>query len=96
MGALLAEQGEALVRFSLRMGRSKGKTSERLYERRLRRYLTWSLQWARAKALQEPSQLAQLFAGRLCVELVPGADPLGGSGHLSKPTGSPQVTKVYP
>lgn len=50
---------------------------ERLYERRLRRYLTWHLQKARAATIQGESmeevtsQVDQLFEKRLVVELAP-------------------------
>jgi hypothetical protein len=42
-----------------------------LYERRLRRYLIWHLQRARAQSLMQAEQLADLFGKRLFVELAP-------------------------
>lgn len=47
----------------------QGARIERLYERRLRRYLTWHLQRTRAEALVCEDQLWVLFGQRLAVEL---------------------------
>lgn len=58
----------------------QGTRIERLYERRLRRYLVWYLQQERARVVRPGKNarrdVEQLFAGRLAVELAPLA------GHL--------------
>lgn len=54
----------------------QGEHLERLYERRLRRYLIWHLQAARAETLRPRDQVEDLLRGRLTVELAPLA------GHL--------------
>lgn len=52
----------------------------RLYERRLRRYLIWHLQRARASTLRNESDVDAMFASRLAVELVPTAGYLDDRG----------------
>lgn len=47
----------------------QGTRIERLYERRLRRYLIWYLQRARAQALASEGQLWDVFGHRIVVEL---------------------------
>ncbi len=42
-----------------------------LAERRLRRYLLWSLQRARASTLRSPAHLWQLFSDRVVIEIAP-------------------------
>ncbi|KYF58965.1 hypothetical protein BE04_43580 [Sorangium cellulosum] len=49
----------------------QGERIDVLYERRLRRYLIWHLQRARAQALMQAEQLWELFGKRLLVELAP-------------------------
>jgi SMODS-associated and fused to various effectors sensor domain len=48
-----------------------GDRIEQLPERRLRRYLIWHLQHARAETLTSPQQIWELFGERLLVELTP-------------------------
>jgi len=54
----------------------QGTQIGRLYERRLRRYLTWHLQRARAATLQSDADAAKLLTTRVIAELAPLA------GHL--------------
>lgn len=49
----------------------QGDALARLPERRLRRYLLWSLQRARAERIHDPSALGALLGERLVVELAP-------------------------
>lgn len=56
----------------------QGARLTRLPERRLRRYLIWLLQRARAEAVQVPSDIEQLFRHRLFVELAPLKGRLDG------------------
>jgi len=57
-----------------------GPKLQRLYERRLRRYLIWHLQRARASTLRNDSDVDAMFANRLAVELVPTAGYLDERG----------------
>jgi hypothetical protein len=58
----------------------QGVRIERLFERRLRRYLIWYLQRERARAVRQKANarndVERLFAGRLAVELAPLAGRL--------------------
>ncbi len=58
----------------------QGPRLERLYERRVRRYLIWWLQLARAKRLRSIEDVEALFRCRLVVELAPLAGRLDGRG----------------
>lgn len=49
----------------------QGPKVNRLYERRLRRYLIWHLQQVRAETLVRPEDIWALFSERLVVELAP-------------------------
>ena len=51
-----------------------------LYDRRLRRYLIWHLQRARASTVRNDAGVDALFASRLAVELVPTAGYLDDRG----------------
>jgi hypothetical protein len=48
-----------------------GARIERLAERRLRRYLIWHLQLARARTIRASEEIDELFADRIVVELAP-------------------------
>jgi hypothetical protein len=58
----------------------QGDTLARLPERRLRRYLLWSLQRARAEQVHTPAALDEMFEHRLVVELAPLAGRLDARG----------------
>jgi hypothetical protein len=59
----------------------QGDTLARLPERRLRRYLLWSLQRARAEQVHSPADLATLLGERLVVELAPLTGRLDARGE---------------
>lgn len=58
----------------------QGDRLDQLYERRLRRYLIWNLQRARAATLHESQDVDQMFESRLIVELVPTSGILDARG----------------
>ncbi len=81
--AYLRTHLEALAAFD-RM--EQGEPLRRLPERRLRRYLLWSLQAARAMTVSQPAQVVALLERRLLVELAPSRgrlDPRGDKLVLS-------------
>ncbi len=70
----------------------QGTRIERLYERRLRRYLVWYLQQERARVVRPGKNarrdVEQLFAGRLAVELAPlaGTSTRASTRSVAGPT----------
>ena len=68
---LLGYLGAALAGIEAFDRSEQGDRLDRLAERRLRRYLIWRLQYARAKSLKDADQIWQLFRERLIVELAP-------------------------
>lgn len=56
----------------------QGEQITRLYERRLRRYLIWHLQQARAATVRSKLDVERLFQSRLVVELAPLQGALDG------------------
>jgi hypothetical protein len=71
----------------------QGDTLARLPERRLRRYLLWSLQRARAEQVHSPAALDTLLGERLVVELAPLAGRLDPQGDklVHPEQGEPQL-----
>lgn len=71
----------------------QGPRMARLPERRLRRYLIWHLQRARALTLRSPQGLESLYAGRLLVELAPldGSIDAGGDKIVERATPNTQL-----
>ena len=71
----------------------QGDSLARLPERRLRRYLLWSLQRARAEQVHSAAALEQLFEHRLVVELAPLAGRLDANGDklVVHEQGDPQL-----
>lgn len=68
---LLSHLGAALAGIEAFDHAEQGARLERLAERRLRRYLIWRLQQARAKTLRSAEQIWEIFGERLIVELAP-------------------------
>jgi hypothetical protein len=68
---LLAHLGAALAGIEAFDRAEQGDRLERLAERRLRRYLIWHLQHARAKTLESADQVWEMLGERLIVELAP-------------------------
>jgi hypothetical protein len=68
---LVAHLGAALAGIEAFDRAEQGDRLERLAERRLRRYLIWHLQYARAKTLKSADQIWDMFGERLIVELAP-------------------------
>jgi hypothetical protein len=71
----------------------QGDALARLPERRLRRYLLWSLQRARAEQVHSPAALDTLLGERLVVELAPLAGRLDPQGDklVHPEQGEPQL-----
>jgi len=78
-GELLAEAIDAHIGAMMAFDRmEQGQRLDRLAERRLRRYLIWALQRARAETARDPGDLERLLDQRLFVELAPLQGTLSG------------------
>ena len=70
--AALVAQVEASIRCTQAFDRAEhGPRIERLAERRLRRYLIWHLQLARARTIRHAADVDAIFAHRVFAELAP-------------------------
>jgi hypothetical protein len=72
-----------------------GDRIERLYERRLRRYLIWLLQHQRAATVRGRDDVHQLFEDRLFVELAPLDGTLDARGDKLVKQGHADRTEIF-
>jgi SMODS-associated and fused to various effectors sensor domain len=72
-----------------------GGSIEQLPERRLRRYLIWHLQHARAETLTSPEHIWELFGERLLVELAPLEGGLNAAFDKIARKAVPERTELF-
>jgi len=72
-----------------------GKRIERLAERRLRRYLLWYVQHARARTLRETADVGEMLGSALAVELAPLSGWTSSKRHEKMVKGALAETELF-